>query len=600
MDDDETRAFAVLTRLFVRRLLDNDLLSPQADRHESIAMAYGLVVSAGVFATFFLSVDYLSAFIQLPGTASLSALSDRFLFIAGSIAISALATLMVWDALALEPRDAAILGPLPIAARTITRAKLTAALLFGGAITVALNIVPSVLYPAFLTVNIRGIHATTLLSLMAAHAVTVMMAGLLGFFAVLTIRGLLRVLLGERAFLRISSAVQSVLVVSTVTALLLAPTVRGRDVREWVDGAGGGWAARPVLWYVSANERLAGHLLPDTPIVPPTRVTVTTAMRHDNSVARDTYRALLPGFARLAVLAWLSLPLAIAVALASFLWTNRRLPDRAVGQTSLSRVRRGVRRMVEHARADPEIEAGFFFAWQTLTRSAPHRTVVAVAGALGVTHALLVLAQRSPLASPDVPAGVLALSTGLLLALVSGLAYAVTVPAEPAASWTIRLAWGGDERRYLAGVKRAAMVLALIVVLLLLPLHVALLGASTAVLHSACGMLFVAAALDVAFLPYRKLPFACSHQPIQNPKFVWPAAFSGLLFVTYRFAAAERWALQTPTHFIWFTVVMTVLFLGVRMFDGSRRRTRNPLVFDDRPVFATQRLGLSEHIAGHM
>ena len=110
-----------------------------------------MVVSMAVFVTFFVSTSYLSAFIQLPGPAALSALSDRFLFIAASIAISALAALMVWDALALEPRDAAILGPLPISARTITRAKLAAAMVFGALLTVALNAVPSVLYPVFLT-----------------------------------------------------------------------------------------------------------------------------------------------------------------------------------------------------------------------------------------------------------------------------------------------------------------------------------------------------------------------------------------------------------------------------------------------------------------
>ena len=51
------------------------------------------------FVTFFVSTSYLSAFVQLPGPTALSALSDRFLFIAASIAISALAALMVWDAL---------------------------------------------------------------------------------------------------------------------------------------------------------------------------------------------------------------------------------------------------------------------------------------------------------------------------------------------------------------------------------------------------------------------------------------------------------------------------------------------------------------------
>jgi hypothetical protein len=113
-------AFRLVTALFLRRFVDNDLLSPHADRHESLAVLYACIVSLAVFVTFFLSTSYLSTFIQMPGMAALSALGDRFLYIGGSIAISALAALMAWDALALEPRDAAILGPLPIPARTIT------------------------------------------------------------------------------------------------------------------------------------------------------------------------------------------------------------------------------------------------------------------------------------------------------------------------------------------------------------------------------------------------------------------------------------------------------------------------------------------------
>ena len=57
---DTTTAFGLMTRLFVRRLVDSDVLSPHADRHESLAVAYALVVSLGVFATFFLSTSVLA------------------------------------------------------------------------------------------------------------------------------------------------------------------------------------------------------------------------------------------------------------------------------------------------------------------------------------------------------------------------------------------------------------------------------------------------------------------------------------------------------------------------------------------------------------
>src|SRR3954468_13786910 len=175
-DADDRTVGRVLLRLFLRRLIDNDVISPHADRHESLAVLCALVLSLAVFVTFFLSAEYLATFIQLPGPTALAALSDRFLFISESIAVSALAALMVWDALALEPRDAAILGPLPIPSRTITWAKLAAALIFGTVFAVALNAVPSVLYPLFLTMNLRGTHAGTLLQLIAGHATSVVTA----------------------------------------------------------------------------------------------------------------------------------------------------------------------------------------------------------------------------------------------------------------------------------------------------------------------------------------------------------------------------------------------------------------------------------------
>src|SRR6185369_4540612 len=123
------------------------------------------------------------------------------------------------------------------------------------------------------------------------------------------------------------------------------------------------------------------------------------------------------------------------------------------------------------------------------------------------------------------PPGLLAISILLLLTLVAGIRYATAVPAAPAANWTIRMAWLGDERRYLAGVKRAAFVLVMTLVVILLPLHVALLRPGTAAVHSLLLLLFALTSLDVLLLSYRKLPFACSYVPVENPRMVWPAMF---------------------------------------------------------------------------
>jgi hypothetical protein len=599
---DESAPVRVVTGVFLRRLIDNDAISPHADRHESLAVLGAVVVSFSVFVTFLVSTDYLSAFVQLPGPTALRALSDHFLFIASSIAMSALAALMVWDALALEPRDAAILGPLPIPARTITRAKLAAALLFGTVFAVALNAVPSVLYPALLTVNMRGMSGRGILQLIAGHATSVVMAGVAGFFSVLAARGVLRLVVGERGFRRISSTVQSTLVVCAVAALLLAPTVRATAVRDWIAGATPvRWPAHPVLWFLGVNETLAGHIVAETPIVLPPRFTFAGVPRGRDEAGRACYRALAPRFAALARRAWLSAPVVTLLAIVTFLWNNRRLPEQTTSGPARARFRAGIRSIVERLTdGDPEAQAGFFFTWQTLTRSAPHRTIVAIAAAAGSTHLLMALATSGVhrLAVASMPRSGFAIDVVALASLMAGVRYAVTVPAGLASSWTIRMTWLGDERAYLAGVKRAVLVgLVTTALLVLLPLHVALFGVAVAVAHSIYGFLIATAMLDALFLSYRQFPCACSYVPVENPKLVWPIGLAAVLIVSYVCAGVERQALQSVMRTVGLGAALGAIVLAIKCIDRAMRRERRPVDFDARPAPATQRLGLREHIA---
>jgi hypothetical protein len=249
--------------------------------------------------------------------------------------------------------------------------------------------------------------------------------------------------------------------------------------------------------------------------------------------------------------------------------------------------------------SNPELQAGFFLTLQTLARSAPHRTIVAIALAAGLALPIITLV-RGGIPSVEIrlmPVGFFALHVMVLSGLIAGFRYAVTVPAELASNWTIRMAWLGDERGYLAGTKGAGViVLVILPLLLLLPLHVALFGLIAAVFHSLFGFLIAIATLEGVFLGYRKLPFACSHVPIENPKLLWPAGVASFLLVTYGFAYVERFALQTPTRAAVQCVILAAIVLMTRLIDRVQRRERLTVNFDERPAPATQRLGLSEHL----
>src|SRR5690349_11954860 len=104
----------LLVRHFLRRLLENDLISPDADRHEVLGVACAALITAGLVGTVFISVKYQFSPLQLPGWTSLAALNDMSLFLGASMIVMALVAVSEWDALGLDARDASILGPLPL------------------------------------------------------------------------------------------------------------------------------------------------------------------------------------------------------------------------------------------------------------------------------------------------------------------------------------------------------------------------------------------------------------------------------------------------------------------------------------------------------
>jgi hypothetical protein len=325
------------------------------------------------------------------------------------------------------------------------------------------------------------------------------------------------------------------------------------------------------------------------------------SLRKEDEDSRSIYRRLLPEFSALAHRAWLSVPVVACLAVATFLWNNRRLPEEATARRAPSRLRGSVRWIAERLTADPETRAGFFFTWHTLTRSPPHRTILAVAVAAGLTHLLIALAAGGVhrLPSSPAPPGLLAINNVVLVSLLAGFRYAVTVPPEFAANWTIRMAWLGDARGYLAGVIRAALVALVGVPLwLLLPLNVALFGFAGAVLHSIYGLGLAVATVEALFLSYRQVPFACSYLPIENPKLVWPAALGTGLLLTYGFAGVEARALQTVAGTTGLAAALGAIVLVFRIVGGANRCDGQPVNFDQRPASATQRLGLFENVTG--
>src|SRR4029077_9081304 len=112
-----------------------------------------------------------------------------------------------------------------------------------------------------------------------------------------------------------------------------------------------------------------GHIVAETPVVLPPRIVLMSFLRHEDEHGRTVYRTLVPKFLPLARRAWLAAPLVAILAVVTFLLNNRRLPEHATTGRARSRIGASGLRIAESVITDPETRAGFFFTWQTLTRS---------------------------------------------------------------------------------------------------------------------------------------------------------------------------------------------------------------------------------------
>ena len=583
----------LLVRHFLQRFLDHDLISPDADRREVLTITCALIVVSSLFLAFFLAVKFQFNIFLPPGLTALVALDDRFLLLSVAMIAMGLVAVAEWDALSLDARDTAVLGPLPVPAAAIVRTKFVALFLFAAAFDAGLNLGPTLMRAVALPVRLPVTMAGGL-KLTLAHSACGLAAGAFGFVAVLGLREASRALLGPARFQRISAGVQGVLIVCLATALLLLPGAYSRVAMTWMTHGRVPPAAVPPLWYVGLHETIAGAIIDGLPRGTPPRRYVAA-----ERTATELYRSLWPLFHRLAFLAVVGSIALLAITAAACVWNNRRLPSDVVAHhRGLRRLQRAwlwaVTRLVVRR---PMAQAGFLFTLQSLARSAPHRVTMAASAALAFTIIVITVSGNDlqrPLDLARMPVSLLALQMLLIGVVLTGFRHAVRVPAEAGANWIFHLAWTGDEVPYLTGVKRAAMVTAVAPTLLLLVVvDVFILGTRLALTHAALGVGEAMLLLEILFLNYRKLPFASSYVRSEDLKSAGPIYVVALSTAAVTFAGVERAVLASAPYVIACLAALAALVAAVRAYDASARRMGVPIDLDEIPGGTTQRLELT-------
>jgi hypothetical protein len=593
------RPTGLLRRLFFRRFFDNDLISPNGGGFDNMGLVFAALATPGLLAAAPLLFKYGNRYIT-PGRRLLMGLDDKFFFLALSMVVMGIVTVVEWDALALDARDVAILGPLPIPRRTLLAAKLGAIGLFIVAFAAAVTAIPSIVHPLVLLGTLQ-IGLAQGLWLMSVQAAVSLAAVAFAFFAILGVRQVIVLLLGARWFGRVAVLVQFVLVLALVTALFLLPGHRSVS-ESMLPGGGSTVSLSPPMWFLGLSESLTGRGVLDSPQVVSPRGKAYWTSREANR-SRADYLWYMPVFDRLAGIGLVALAIAALLAVGGYALETRRLVRRAsAARSSLPRwlVRASSSAVGKTVVRDPLARATFFFTLQTLARGTSQRFYLAAFGALAFA-AIAILVPLDELQgawrqTSQPTAALLSLQMVLVFCLVWGLRFVFAMPAELRANWMFRVAWTRQPWRYFSGVRRAVFMLAMIALLALAPLHALLWGWQIAAAHFAIGALAAGLLVEAAFLGLRALPFTRAYGSTGTFKFLWPLYHGAFLLCTLVFGRIEAWAIRTPGRAESLAVALGAAVVIVALWRARCTKAWTDIAFDAPDERATQRLGLSADV----
>ena len=575
--------YVLLTRHFLRQFLENDLISPDADRTQLLAVVGALVISMTLFISAFMTSGYVGSFMT-PGQVAIVSLDDKYFYLALAMIVTALVAASQWDVLAIDPRDAAILEPLPVPAGTIRRAKVSAVTIMGAAVAVAVNGFPSWVFPWMMSFNFPQMRAGQLFTLMEAHALFTVMAGMFGYLLIIALRELMVALLGRRLFAIASPWAQGGLIVALGSSLLMLPTAADRIGQQGFDG----WrAASPPMWFLGIYEGAIGRIVANLP-----RGDMSAKRAEDDRVPSALYanrRAALQAMAGRAAAASGSV---LLIGIIAYAWNARNLPSlAALPPPSLRRRSRAgawiTRTILARERT---VRAGFDFTLAAMWRSNTHRLTLVSAAAAGFALAVLALSNANAEQGAGPSSRLLSMQPLLYGALLVGFRHIIRVPAELRANWGFQLAWRGRENAFISGVRRAAMLaLVLPSLAILFPLYAFVLGPAPALAHAALGLAGGIVLLEALMASYDKVPFTCTYLPSENMKALAPVYAIVFVAGAAWFAQMQNTALRTgdPTRVI---VTLAALFVLFRMMSINRVRLPN-IDFDEAPA-TFQGLGL--------
>ena len=612
--EEEREQFRLLFRTFLRRLFHSDLVPETVDlRQSAIVLAAVLTVPPALYVVGS-AWSYGSWMSDME--LAMRAVPHKLYFIGYSMAAVGLVTVLVWDTLFPDRRDAMVLGGLPLRTRTVALSKLAALAAFVGGFAIVVN-APAALLFSVLAGGYLPLEA--FLRYPAAHLAATVSAGLLVFLALAAVQASLVLVCPRRVHRRLTMVAQLLFVIVLIEWFAFAPgllvglAATDPAVTSWTcDGCSPSTALLRLATGTDPSATAEVIAVAGTPY----RFIGLTLSRAETWLPPvwflglyeviwgfdpDVYR----GLAATAVKA-----VAVALSIAAFAYgvgfrrtmrqTLETPPETPRRAGALSRVAARLGRAT--LMRGPVEQAVTAFAAASAARSRRHRLIVAAYAGFGLAFVIGSFlspftgiaedALAEPLSAPS--ARLLSIPFLLSFFLLAALRVMFTVPTEIRANWIFRLTEIDDCGAYLTGARAALWMLGVApVALVTTPLYLAFWGPGLALGHTVFWLLMAGGLAELLLCGFHKVPFACSYVPGKaNVKLLWPLYALALTAYASWTAQLELWLLARP---LWWGVACGTLLAGLATAIAWRRRalaSAPPLTFEEAVDPAVQVLGV--------
>jgi hypothetical protein len=517
----EGSRFEVLCREFFAQFFASESVTSDMQLRQAMIGVLAFILTPGLLVPIQMNASFEMAVIRFPALLEpLTRLMSTIFIVYSMVSIGVIAAVM-WDALSFDRRDAMVLGPLPLAGRTIVAAKLTAMGAFLLITAAGVNVITAVLF-SMVAGNHKG--AFGVVRHFVAHMVTTVSAAAFVFCLLVTVRAIVGGIAGRRV--AVASILRFLLfsallcfIVYVPTALHIVPGGRRGTTTVYMQPIPG-WS--PTNWFLGLYDWIRGSPGTEWNQGALRAVAITAGM------VTAAIATTIAGYRR-------QLQLALAPSASAATHSAARLP-RAIAYLFVARNRL--------ARATSD------FILMTLARSSAQQVTIAMNAALGLTLVVASLARtRGDLALLMRPrTAVLWIPLVLTYWVAVGLRATFFLPSELPASWTFRFHAPIRTVAYWSAVRASAIGFLVPVALVADALIAPLIGVRAAAFHAAivvsvAVLMAETIALTIDFVPFTR-PYVPGHARLKTR---WPLYLFGLfVFAVWPARFAMRAAGDEP------------------------------------------------------